>query len=168
MVVNGFALHHLMAFMIALASLGNPQGQPDYLIEEFHEGAKPTILRATRTPAGYAITTVENRVESQESADARGVLASRKVESTITETMTVIPMEPNTRFDVVTAEAGITPIDLATAFGNIAELPVGKDGKAVLRQGDVEVEFERNGDTVVVRERGRRISFTVRPDRPAR
>jgi len=168
MTVTEFSLHHLMAFMIALASLGNLAGQPNLLIEESHEGAKPMILRATRTPAGYAITTVENRTEAEEKGDARGVVASRKVEATITETTTVMPTEHNTRFNVSSPEKAEELIDLATVFGNVAQIPVGKDGKAVLRRGNVDVEVERNGEAVTVRQRGRKVSFTVRPDRAER
>ena len=72
-IVSDFALHHVMAFMIALASLGNPHAQRSYIIEEVHEGAIPTLMEAIRTPAGYKITTVETRRKSSANADGRGV-----------------------------------------------------------------------------------------------
>jgi len=163
---TGFALHHVVAFMIALASLGNPQGQQSYVIEEIHEGAKPQIIRAIRTPAGYAITTVENRVETREKADGRGVLASEKVESTITATTTIASTADDTKFvvrSVERGEYGESPVDLAAVFGNLQEAQLVKDGKHVLKCGDAEVEVEREADKVIVRQRGKKWSFTIRP-----
>ena len=159
---TGFALHHVVAFMIALASLGNPQGQQSYVIEEIHEGAKPQIIRAIRTPAGYAITTVENRVETREKADSRGVLASEKVESTITATTTIASTADDTKFvvrSVERGEYGESPVDLAAVFGNLQEAQLVKDGKHVLKCGDAEVEVEREADKVIVQ--GRRALWVI-------
>jgi hypothetical protein len=166
MTVNDFALHHVVAFMIALASLGNPQGQQSYVIEEIHEGAKPQIIRAIRTPAGYEITTVENRVETREKADGRGVLASEKVESTITATTTIASAADDTKFvvrSVERGEYGESPVDLADVFSNLEEAKLAQDGKHVLKCREAEVEVERKADKVMVRQRGKKWSFTIRP-----
>jgi len=166
MTVTDFALHHVVAFMIALASLGNPQGQQSYVIEEIHEGAKPQIIRAIRTPAGYEITTVENRVETREKADGRGVLASEKVESTITATTTIASAADDTKFvvrSVERGEYGESPVDLADVFSNLEEAKLAQDGKHVLKCREAEVEVERKADKVMVRQRGKKWSFTIRP-----
>jgi hypothetical protein len=159
---TSFALHHVVAFMIALASLGNPQGQRSYVIEEIHEGAKPQIIRAIRTSAGYEITTVENRVETREKADGRGILASEKVESTITATTTIASEADDTKFVVRAVERGEygeSTVDLADVFSNLKESNLAQDGKHVLKCR----EAERKADKVMVRQRGKKWSFTIRP-----
>lgn len=166
MTETGFALHHVLAFMIALASLGNPQTQRSSIIEEIHEGAKPQIIRAIRTPAGYEMTTVENRVETSEKADGRGVLASEKVESTITATTTIVSAANDTKFVVRSVERGEyteSPVDLADVFGSLEESQLAQDGKHVLKCRDAEVEVERKADTFMVRQLGKKWSFTIRP-----
>jgi hypothetical protein len=163
---TSFALHHVVAFMIALASLGNPQGQRSYVIEEIHEGAKPQIIRAIRTSAGYEITTVENRVETREKADGRGILASEKVESTITATTTIASEADDTKFVVRAVERGEygeSTVDLADVFSNLKESNLAQDGKHVLKCREAEVEVERKADKVMVRQRGKKWSFTIRP-----
>ena len=163
---TSFAIHHVVAFMIALASLGNPQGQRSYVIEEINEGAKPRIIRAIRTPAGYEITTVENRVESREKADGRGVLGSEKVESTITATATIASAADDTKFVVRSVERGEyveSAVDLADVFSNLKEAQLAQEGKHVLKCRDAEVEVEREADKVIVRQRGTKWSFTIRP-----
>jgi hypothetical protein len=165
-IVSDFALHHVMAFMIALASLGNPHAQRSYIIEEVHEGAIPTLMEAIRTPAGYKITTVETRAESLAKADGRGVLASEKVESTITRTTTIGPAANVTQFVVRSYEQGEyseRPVDLADVFGNLEESQLAKGGKHVLKCRNAEVEVEREADKVIVRQRGKKWSFTIRP-----
>jgi hypothetical protein len=166
MEVSEFALHHVVAFMLALASLGNPHAQRSYIIEEVHEGAKPTLMQAIRTPAGYKITTVETRVESAEKADGRGVLGSEKVESTITRTSTIAPAANVTQFVIRSYEQGEyseRPVDLADVFGNLEESQLAKDGMHVLKCREAEVEVEREANKVIVRQRGKKCSFTIRP-----
>jgi hypothetical protein len=162
----GFALHHVVAFMIALASLGNSHAQRSYIIEEVHDGAKPTLMEAIRTPAGYKITTVETRVESSEKGDERGVLASEKVESKITRTITIAPAANDTQFVVLSYEQGKDSeslVDLADVFGNLEESQLAKDGKHVLKCRDTQVEVEREADKVIVRQRGKKWFFVIRP-----
>jgi len=166
MTETGFALHGIVAFMIALASLGDPQGQRSYLIEEIHEAAKPRTIRAVRTPAGYEITTVENRVVTQEKADGRGVLASEKVESVITATSTIESATNGMKFIVRSVERGEyveSQVDLAAVFSNLEESQLAQEGKHVLRGRGAEVEVQRKADRVVVQQRGKKVSFLVRP-----
>jgi hypothetical protein len=167
MIVSEFALHHVVAFMIALVSFGNPHAQRSYIIEEVHEGRLPTLIQAIRTPAGYKTTTVETRNKWAAKADDRhGILASEKVDSTITRTTTIAPAANFAQFVVRSYEQGKyseRTVDLADAFGNLEESQLAKDGKHVLKCGDAEVEVERKADKVIVRQRGKNSWFTIRP-----
>lgn len=158
-----FVLHHLAAFMIALASLENPQGQHSYVIEETHDGAKPRVMRAVRTSAGYEITTQDNYVETREQVDGRGIVAFEKVEYTLIATTTIAPAADKATFLVRDDGHGESLVDLADVFSNFGESQLAQEGEHVLKCGAVEVDVERKANEVLVRQRGKRISFTIRP-----
>lgn len=169
-----FNLKMALAFIIGLASLGNPMDRTAYNIHEITVGAKTAkTLVAIRTPAGFQIATEATSSEESAEHEKGAVVASKKVESKVTENITVAPSSESLKFDLIGPDGGMeangkTTVDLATLFKNIKDVPLSKEGMHVLRLAgsegrDVEICVARFGNMVVVQQTGSMTAFCIQP-----
>jgi hypothetical protein len=174
MIDLAFNLEMALAFIIGLASLGNPADQTAYSIHEITVGAKPAkTLVAVRTPAGFQITTESTSREESAEHEKGAVVASKKVESKITETITVAPTSESLKFDLIGVDGGTeadgkTTVALAALFKNIKDTPLSDAGMHVLRLAgpdgkDVEICVARFENMVVVQQNGSMTAFCIHP-----
>lgn len=174
MTVIMFNLKTALAFMIGLASLGNPPDQAAYSIHEITLGSRAAMsLVAIRTPAGFMITREYTSSEGGERGDKGVILASKTVESRIKESITVVPSSDPMKFDIIEpgegAEAnGRTPVDLSAIFTNIKDSPLSQQGMHVLRLTgpdgkDVEICVARFENMVVIQQKGSMTAFCIQP-----
>jgi hypothetical protein len=174
MTVIMFNLKMALAFMIGLASFGNPPDRTAYNIHEITLGAKAaTTLHATRTPAGFMIVREYVSSEGEERGEAGFVLASKKVESKVTETITVEPSPEPLKFNLIEPGEGAQPngrtvVDLSTLFTNIKDMPLSKEGMHVLRLTgpdgkDVEICVARFENMVVIQQKGATTAYCIQP-----
>ena len=174
MTVIVFNLKMALAFVIGLASFGNPADRTAYSIHEITLGAKSAkTLLATRTPVGFIITEEYTSSESSERADKGVVFASKRVESKVTESITIRPSPEPMAFDIIEpgegAQAnGKTAVDLTAVFKNIKDVPLSKEGMHVLRLTgpggeDVEICVARFENMVVIQQKGSMTAFCIQP-----
>ena len=168
-----FNLKMTLAFIIGLASLGNPTDRTAYNIHEITVGAKTAKTHvAIRTPAGFQIATESTSSEESAEHEKGAVVASKKVESKVSENITVVPSE-SLKFGLIGPDGGIeangkTTVDLATLFKNIKDVPLSKEGMHVLRLvgpdgKDVEICVARFENMVVVQQKGSMTAFCIQP-----
>lgn len=165
-----FTLKMAMAFVIGLASMGNPSNQTAYRIHEITLGANAVeSALASRTPAGFSINTQYTSVETPERREQGVVVAVKKVESTITESITVVPSANPLRFDILeVGKDDKTLVDLSTLFANMKDVSLTNEGMHVLRLAKpdgkaVEICVARFDNMVVVQQKGSMTAFCIQP-----